>query len=53
MKRETFTIDQKTMEQLREYCEKTGMKMSVVVRRGIGLFLYRESKKEQNGKDDD
>jgi len=48
MKKETFTIDQERMDRLREYCKKTGMKMSVVVRMALDLYFIRESKKQKS-----
>jgi len=48
MEKPNFSIDQKRMERLREYCKKSGMKMSVVVRQGLDLFFIRENRKKEN-----
>jgi hypothetical protein len=47
MKTQNFTIDDKRMDRLREHCEKTGLKMSTVVRMGLDLYFIREHKKEK------
>ena len=47
MIKQNFTIEEKQMERLRKYCDRTGLKMSVVIRQGIGLYFERESLKEK------
>ena len=46
-----FTIEEDQMEQLRDHCKKTGLKMSTVVRNGLKLYFIREAKKEAQRKD--
>lgn len=57
MKKETFTIDEERMNRLRDHCEKTGLKMSEVVRQGLDLVFLREIRmdvlKRKNGIDQD
>ena len=47
MIKQNFTIEEHQMNQLRDFCKETGMKMSVVVRQGLCLFFDRERKKNE------
>lgn len=51
MEKRTFTLEQDQIKKLNEHSQKTGLKMSTIVRMGLNLFFIREFKKEQNGID--
>ena len=42
MEKPNFSIDHERMEQLRDHCKKTGVKMSEAVRQGFDLLFMRE-----------
>jgi len=47
MKRVNFSIEEKQTEQLKKYYNKTGVRMSEVVRRGIDMYFDKIEKSEK------
>lgn len=47
MKRINFTIEEKQIEQLKDYFKSSGIRMSETVRRAIDLYFIQEKLKKE------